>query len=176
METLKHEGPGRLGVGRVNDKVFKTPALVNVDFTLSPFNSYFYPKDFGEYDFNLAPSIPLSFYTPRDIIEKALKRLYEVDYSRFNALYLPVVRDLKYINEFLEEVLSRESFDAVYIGNSKIFVKEYRKFVEVIRLIREKDPNLMLIIDLEPFFYPLAVYLGIDAFDTRSLKLYDFHK
>ena len=176
METLKHEGPGRLGVGRVNDKVFKTPALVNVDFTLSPFNSYFYPKDFGEYDFNLAPSIPLSFYTPRDIIEKALKRLYEVDYSRFNALYLPVVRDLKYINEFLEEVLSRESFDAVYIGNSKIFVKEYRKFVEVIRLIREKDPNLMLIIDLEPFFYSLAVYLGIDAFDTRSLKLYDFHK
>ncbi len=32
----------------------------------------------------------------------------------------------------------------------------------------------MIITDLEPFFYPLAVYLGVDAFDTRSLKLYDF--
>lgn len=176
MEIIKHEGPGRLGLVKINDKTFKTPALSGVDFTISPFNSYFYPKDFGEYDFNLAPSIPLSFYTPREIIEKALNRLYDVDYSKFNALYVPVVRNLEYIDEFLENVLSQYSFDAIYIGSAKIFVKDYRRFVQAIRIIREKDPNLLLVTDLEPFFYPLAVYLGIDAFDTRSLKLYDFHK
>ena len=176
MEIIKHEGPGRLGLVKIKEKTFKTPALAGVDFTLSPFNSYFYPKDFREYDFNLAPSIPLSFYTPREIIEKALNRLYEVDYSKFNALYVPVVRNLEYVDEFLENVLSQYYFDALYIGNAKIFVKDYRRFVQAIRIIREKDPNLLLVTDLEPFFYPLAVYLGIDAFDTRSLKLYDFHK
>ncbi|USH00280.1 DUF5591 domain-containing protein [Thermococcus argininiproducens] len=174
MEIIKHEGPGRLGLVRVKDRSFKTPALVNVDFTLSPFNSYFYPKEFEDYDFTLAPSIPLSFYTPREIIEKALKRLYNVDYSKFNAIYLPTVRDTRYMEEFLEELFSQKNFDALYLGNSKILIREYRKFVEIIRLIREKDPNLMIIADLEPIFYPLAVYLGIDAFDTRSLKLYDF--
>ncbi|WP_087036896.1 archaeosine synthase subunit alpha [Thermococcus litoralis] len=176
MEIIKHEGPGRLGLVKIKEKTFKTPALSGVDFTLSPFNSYFYPKDFREYDFNLAPSIPLSFYTPREIVEKALSRLYDVDYSKFNTLYVPVVRNIEYIDEFLENILSQHSFDALYIGNAKIFVKDYRRFVQAIRLIREKDPNLLLITDLEPFFYPLAVYLGIDAFDTRSLKLYDFHK
>jgi archaeosine synthase len=176
MEIVKHEGPGRLGLVKLNGKTFKTPALSGVDFTLSPFNSYFYPKDFREYDFNLAPSIPLSFYTPREIVEKALSRLYDVDYSKFNTLYVPVVRNIEYIDEFLENVLSQYSFDALYIGNAKIFVRDYRRFVQAIKLIREKDPNLMLITDLEPFFYPLAVYLGIDAFDVRSLKLYDIHK
>jgi len=176
MEIVKHEGPGRLGLVKLNGKTFETPALSGVDFTLSPFNSYFYPKDFREYDFNLAPSIPLSFYTPREIVEKALSRLYDVDYSKFNTLYVPVVRNIEYIDEFLENVLSQYSFDALYIGNAKIFVRDYRRFVQAIKLIREKDPNLMLITDLEPFFYPLAVYLGIDAFDVRSLKLYDIHK
>ena len=78
------------------------------------------------------------------------------------------------MEEFLEEIFSQKNFDALYLGNSKILIREYRKFVETIRLIREKDPNLMIIADLEPIFYSLAVYLGIDAFDTRSLKLYDF--
>lgn len=119
MEIIKHEGPGRLGLVKIKEKTFKTPALSGVDFTLSPFNSYFYPKDFRGYDFNLAPSIPLSFYTPREIVEKALSRLYDVDYSRFNALYVPVVRNIEYIDEFLENILSQHSFDALYIGNAK---------------------------------------------------------
>ncbi|WP_324734987.1 archaeosine synthase subunit alpha [Thermococcus sp. SY098] len=176
MEILKHEGPGRLGLVRLKDKSFRTPALVNVDFTLSPFNSYFYPKDFSEYDFNLAPSIPISFYTPSEIVEKAFSRLIGVDYSNFNAFYLPAIRDVGRLERFLDKILSNNSFDALYLGNSKVLVKDYRRFVQTLRMIREKDPNLMIITDLEPFFYPLAVYLGVDAFDTRSLKLYDFHK
>ncbi len=70
--------------------------------------------------------------------------------------------------------MDRYNFDAVYLGNSKILIKEYRYFVRILRELRERFPNIMIIADLEPFFYPLAVYLGIDAFDTRSLKLYDF--
>ena len=176
MEVLRHEGPGRLGLVRLKEKSFRTPALVGLDFTLSPFNSYFYPRDFSGYDFILAPSIPISFYTPPEVIEKAFDRLYGVDYSNFNAVYVPMLRHAEYLEEFAENVLAANSFDAVYLGNSKVAVRDYRRFIQNLRMIRELDPNIMIITDLEPFFYPLAVYLGVDAFDTRSLKLYDIHK
>ncbi|WP_456326361.1 archaeosine synthase subunit alpha [Palaeococcus sp. (in: euryarchaeotes)] len=176
METLKHDGPGRRGLLRLRDKKIKTPALGGLDFSISPFNSYFYPENFDEYDLNLAPSIPLSFYTPPEIIDKSFRRLYKVDYSNFNVLYLPALRHLERVEDFLEKILSKNAFDAVYIGNSKILVKDYRRFVRTLALIRERYPNLMIITDLEPFFYPLAVYLGVDAFDTRSLRLYDLHR
>lgn len=173
MEVIKHEGPGRLGVVRLGDYSFRTPALVGIDFTLSPFNSFFHPKEPGEYDFNLAPSIPLGFYTPDEVIQKAIGRLWSVNYDGFNAFYLPALRRTEYLEEFFK-IIDRHNFDAVYLGNSKILIKEYRYFVRILRELRERFPNVMIIADLEPFFYPLAVYLGIDAFDTRSLKLYDF--
>ncbi|WP_461867135.1 archaeosine synthase subunit alpha [Thermococcus sp.] len=176
MEILRHEGPGRLGLVRLKGKSFKTPTLAGLDFTLSPFNSYFYPRDYSDYDFVLAPSIPISFYTPPEVIEKAFRRLYEVDYSKFNTLYVPMLRHVEYLEEFIKNILEMDKFDAVYLGNSKVAIREYRRFLQNLRLIREADPNLMIITDLEPFFYPLTVYLGVDAFDTRSLKLYDFHK
>lgn len=176
MEILKHEGPARLGLAKFGERKIKTPALVGLDFTLSPFNSYFYPKEFNEFDVNLAPSINVSFYAPFEIVEKAFSRLYNVDYSKFNALYLPAIRYLDLLDEFLNKILSQCQFEAIYLGNSKVLVKDYRRFVATLALIREKDPNLMIITDLEPFFYPLAVYLGVDAFDTKSLKLYDFRK
>ncbi len=175
MEILKHEGPGRLGIVRLDEKSFRTPALAGLDFTLSPFNSYFHSKDFSSYDFILAPSIPISFYTPPEVIEKAFEKLYEVDYSKFNTLYVPMLRHVEYLKEFIENILEMNRFDAVYLGNSKVAIKDYRRFLQNLYLIRELDPNMMVITDLEPFFYPLAVYLGVDAFDTRSLKLYDFH-
>lgn len=173
MEVIKHEGPGRLGLVRLEDYSFRTPALAGVDFTLSPFNSFFHPKEPGDYDFNLAPSIPLGFYTPAEVIEKALGRLWSVNYEGFNAFYLPALRRTEYLEEFFK-IIERHNFDAVYLGNSKILVKEYRYFVKILRELRERFPNVMIIADLEPFFYPLAVYLGVDAFDTRSLRLYDF--
>ncbi|MDV3102955.1 archaeosine synthase subunit alpha [Thermococcus waiotapuensis] len=173
MEVLKHEGPGRLGLVRVGDYSFRTPALAGVDFTLSPFNSFFHPDGPGNYDFNLAPSIPLGFYTPGEIIEKAIGRLWSVNYGGFNAFYLPALRRTEYLGEFFK-IIKRHGFEAVYLGNSKILIKEYRYFVRILRQLRERFPNVMIITDLEPFFYPLAVYLGVDAFDTRSLKLYDF--
>ncbi|WP_297504999.1 archaeosine synthase subunit alpha [Thermococcus sp.] len=173
MEVLRHEGPGRLGLVRIGEHTFRTPALVGVDFTLSPFNSFFHPSEPGNYDFNLAPSIPLGFYTPDDVIEKALGRLWSVNYGGFNAFYLPALRRTEYLEEFFK-IIERYNFDAVYLGNSKILIKEYRYFVRILRELRERFPNVMIIADLEPFFYPLAVYLGVDAFDTRSLKLYDF--
>ncbi|CAD5245154.1 archaeosine synthase subunit alpha [Thermococcus camini] len=173
MEVIRHEGPGRLGLVRTGERSFKTPALAGVDFTLSPFNSFFHPQGPGEYDFNLAPAIPLGFYTPDEVIEKALGRLWSVNYEGFNAFYLPALRRTSYLGEFFK-IIERYSFDAVYLGNSKILVREYRYFVKIIRELRERFPNVMIIADLEPFFYPLAVYLGVDAFDTRSLKLYDF--
>ncbi len=173
METLRHEGPGRLGLVKTGEGQFKTPALAGVDFTLSPFNSFFHPGESGGYDFNLAPAIPLGFYTPTEVIEKALGRLWSVDYNGFNAFYLPALRRTEYLEEFFK-IIERNDFDAVYLGNSKILVKEYRYFVRILRELRERFPNVMIIADLEPFFYPLAVYLGVDAFDTRSLKLYDF--
>lgn len=173
MEVIKHEGPGRLGLVRLEDYSFRTPALAGVDFTLSPFNSFFHPKEPGDYDFNLAPSIPLGFYTPAEVIEKALGRLWSVNYEGFNAFYLPALRRTEYLEEFFK-IIERHNFDAVYLGNSKILVKEYRYLVKILRALRERFPNLMIIADLEPFFYPLAVYLGVDAFDTRSLRLYDF--
>lgn len=173
MEVIKHEGPGRLGLVRLGDYSFRTPALAGVDFTLSPFNSFFHPKEPGDYDFNLAPSIPLGFYTPAEVIEKALGRLWSVNYEGFNAFYLPALRRTEYLEEFFK-IIERYNFDAVYLGNSKILVKEYRYLVKILRALRERFPNLMIIADLEPFFYPLAVYLGVDAFDTRSLRLYDF--
>ncbi|WP_010479267.1 archaeosine synthase subunit alpha [Thermococcus zilligii] len=173
MEVLKHEGPGRLGLVRVGDYSFRTPALAGVDFTLSPFNSFFHPDEPGNYDFNLAPSIPLGFYTPGEIIEKAIGRLWSVNYGGFNAFYLPALRRTEYLGEFFK-IIERHGFEAVYLGNSKILIKEYRYFVRILRELRERFPNVMIITDLEPFFYPLAVYLGVDAFDTRSLKLYDF--
>ncbi|NJE05425.1 RNA-binding protein [Thermococcus sp. M36] len=173
MEVIRHEGPGRLGLVRLGEHTFRTPALVGVDFTLSPFNSFFHPSEPGEYDFNLAPSIPLGFYTPNEVIEKALGRLWSVNYEGFNAFYLPALRRTAYLEEFFK-IIERYNFDAVYLGNSKILVREYRYFVRILRELRERFPNIMIIADLEPFFYPLAVYLGVDAFDTRSLKLYDF--
>ncbi|WP_048151105.1 archaeosine synthase subunit alpha [Palaeococcus ferrophilus] len=173
METLRHEGPGRLGLLKLGERKVATPALAGLDFTLSPFNSFFHPTAAGEYDFNLAPSIPLSFYTPAEVIEKALGRLWSVDYEGFNAFYLPALRRVEYLDEFFK-IIERYNFDAVYLGNSKILIREYRYFVRILRELRERFPNLMIIADLEPFFYPLAVYLGVDAFDTRSLKLYDF--
>ncbi len=173
MEVLRHEGPGRLGLVRLGGHSFRTPALAGVDFTLSPFNSFFHPEEPGDYDFNLAPSIPLSFYTPEDVIEKSLGRLWSVNYEGFNAFYLPALRRTEYLGEFFN-IMERYNFDAVYLGNSKILVKEYRYFVGILRELRERFPNVMIIADVEPFFYPLAVYLGVDAFDTRSLKLYDF--
>ncbi len=173
MEVLRHEGPGRLGLVRLGEHSFRTPALAGVDFTLSPFNSFFHPDEPGSYDFNLAPSIPLSFYTPGEVVEKTLGRLWSVDYEGFNAFYLPALRRTEYLGEFFK-IIERYNFDAVYLGNSKILIKEYRYFVRILRELRERFPNVMIIADLEPFFYPLAVYLGVDAFDTRSLKLYDF--
>ncbi len=173
METLKHGGPGRLGLVKIEGGQFKTPGLTGADFTLSPFNSLFHPEKSGNYDFNIAPSIPLGFYTPGEIIEKALGRLWSVDYEGFNTFYLPALRRTEYLEEFFK-IIERYGFDAVYLGNSKILVKEYRYFVRILRELRERFPNVMIIADLEPFFYPLAVYLGVDAFDTRSLKLYDF--
>ncbi|WP_148883234.1 archaeosine synthase subunit alpha [Thermococcus aciditolerans] len=173
MEVIRHEGPGRLGLVRIGERSFMAPALAGVDFTLSPFNSFFHPRGQGEYDFNLAPAIPLGFYTPDEVIEKALGRLWSVNYEGFNAFYLPALRRTSYLGEFFK-IIERYNFDAVYLGNSKILVREYRYFVKIIRELRERFPNVMIIADLEPFFYPLAVYLGVDAFDTRSLKLYDF--
>ncbi len=173
MEVLRHEGPGRLGLVRLGEHSFRTPALAGVDFTLSPFNSFFHPDEPGSYDFNLAPSIPLSFYTPGEVVEKTLGRLWSVDYEGFNAFYLPALRRTEYLGEFFK-IIERYNFDAVYLGNSKILIKEYRYFVRILRELRERFPNVMIIADFEPFFYPLAVYLGVDAFDTRSLKLYDF--
>ncbi|AEH25274.1 archaeosine synthase subunit alpha [Pyrococcus yayanosii] len=173
MEIIKHDGPGRLGVIRFEKRAVQTPALAGVDFTLSPFNSFFYPKNYSEYDFNLAPSIPLSYYTPREIIEKALPRLESINYSGFNAFYLPALKRIEYLDRLLSIVESYD-FEAIYLGNSKVLVRDYRIFVETVRRIRERFPNLVIIADLEPFFYPLAVYLGVDAFDTRSLKVYTF--
>ena len=173
MEVIKHEGPGRLGLVRLGERSFRTPALAGLDFTLSPFNSFFHPDEPGDYDFNLAPSIPLAFYTPAEVIEKALGRLWSVNYDGFNAFYLPALRRTEYLKEFFK-IIERYNFDAVYLGNSKILIREYRYFVSILRELRERFPNVMIIADLEPFFYPLAVYLGVDAFDTRSLKLYDF--
>ncbi|WP_297500670.1 archaeosine synthase subunit alpha [Thermococcus sp.] len=173
MEVLKHEGPGRLGLVRLGEHSFRTPALAGVEFTLSPFNSFFHPDEVSDHDFNLAPSIPLGFYTPAEIIEKVIGRLWSVSYSGFNTFYLPALRRIEYLDEFFK-IIERYNFEAVYLGNSKILVKEYRYFVKILRELRERFPNIMIIADLEPFFYPLAVYLGIDAFDTRSLKLYDF--
>ncbi|NJE04071.1 archaeosine synthase subunit alpha [Thermococcus sp. MV11] len=173
MEVIRHEGPGRLGLVRLGEHSFRTPALAGVDFTLSPFNSFFHPKEPGDYDFNLAPAIPLGFYTPAEVIEKAIGRLWSVNYEGFNAFYLPALRRTEYLPEFFK-IIERYGFEAVYLGNTKILVKEYRYFVRILRELRERFPNVMIIADLEPFFYPLAVYLGVDAFETRSLKLYDF--
>ncbi|NJE60728.1 archaeosine synthase subunit alpha [Thermococcus sp. 21S7] len=173
MEVIRHEGPGRLGLVRLGEHSFRTPALAGVDFTLSPFNSFFHPAEPGDYDFNLAPAIPLGFYTPDEVIEKALGRLWSVNYEGFNAFYLPALRRTIHLGEFFK-IIERYNFDAVYLGNSKVLIREYRYFVRILRELRERFPNVMIITDLEPFFYPLAVYLGIDAFDTRSLKLYDF--
>lgn len=173
MEVIRHEGPGRLGLVRTGERSFTTPALAGVDFTLSPFNSFFHPEEPGDYDFNLAPAIPLGFYTPDEVIKKAIGRLWSVNYEGFNAFYLPALRRTEYLEEFFK-IIERYGFEAVYLGNSKILVREYRYFVRILRELRERFPNVMIIADLEPFFYPLAVYLGVDAFDTRSLKLYDF--
>jgi len=173
MEVIKHEGPGGLGLVRLGEHSFRTPALAGVDFTLSPFNSFFHPEEPGDYDFNLAPTIPLGFYTPDEVIKKAIGRLWSVNYEGFNAFYLPALRRTEYLEEFFK-IIERYGFEAVYLGNSKILVREYRYFVRILRELRERFPNVMIIADLEPFFYPLAVYLGVDAFDTRSLKLYDF--
>ncbi|ASJ10549.1 RNA-binding protein [Thermococcus sp. P6] len=173
MEVIRHEGPGRLGLVRIGERTFSTPALAGVDFTLSRFNSFFHPSEPGDYDFNLAPSIPLGFYTPGEVIEKALERLRGVNYRDFNAFYFPALRRTEYLKE-LFEIIEANNFDAIYLGNSKILVREYRYFVKTLRELRERFPNTMIITDLEPFFYPLAVYLGVDAFDTRSLRLYDF--
>ncbi|BAA29204.1 archaeosine synthase subunit alpha [Pyrococcus horikoshii] len=172
MEVIKHDGPGRLGVIRLEPPV-QTPALAGVDFTISPFNSYFNPKEYHDYDFNLAPSIPLSYYTPDEVIEKALKRIETVDYSKFNTFYFPALKRDKYYPRFVE-LIEENDFDAIYIGNSKVMIKDYRGFVATLRILREKFPNAVLITDLEPFFYPLAVYLGVDAFDVRSLKIYSY--
>ncbi|HDZ35337.1 MAG TPA: RNA-binding protein, partial [Thermococcus sp.] len=136
-------------------------------------NSFFHPEEPGDYDFNLAPAIPLGFYTPDEVIKKAIGRLWSVNYEGFNAFYLPALRRTEYLEEFFK-IIERYGFEAVYLGNSKILVREYRYFVRILRELRERFPNVMIIADLEPFFYPLAVYLGVDAFDTRSLKLYDF--
>ena len=173
MEVIKHDGPGRLGLVRLDGHSFRTPALAGLDFTLSPFNSFFHPSEPGDHDFNLAPSIPLAFYTPVEVIEKAIGRLWSVDYDGFNAFYLPALRRTEYMEKFFK-IIERYNFEAVYLGNSKILIREYRYFVRILRELRERFPNVMIIADLEPFFYPLAVYLGVDAFDTRSLKLYDF--
>ncbi|NJE76529.1 archaeosine synthase subunit alpha [Thermococcus sp. ES12] len=173
MEVIRHEGPGRLGLVRLREHAFRTPALAGIDFTLSPFNSFFHPEEPGNYDFNLAPAIPLGFYTPDEVIQKALGRLWSVNYDGFNAFYLPALRRTEYLPEFFK-IIERYGFEAVYLGNTKILVREYRYFVTILRELRERFPNLMIIADLEPFFYPLAVYLGVDAFETRSLKLYDF--
>ncbi|WP_457750674.1 archaeosine synthase subunit alpha [Thermococcus sp.] len=173
MEVIKHDGPGRLGLIRLGEHSFQAPTLVGLEFTLSPFNSFFHPQEPGDYDFNLAPAIPLGFYTPSEVIEKVLGRLWSVDYDGFNTFYLPALRRTEYLDEFFK-IIDRYNFDAVYLGNSKILVREYRYFVKILRELRERFPNVMIIADLEPFFYPLAVYLGVDAFDTRSLKLYDF--
>ncbi|AFK21829.1 archaeosine synthase subunit alpha [Pyrococcus sp. ST04] len=172
MEVVKHDGPGRLGVIRLDPPV-QTPALAGIDFTISPFNSFFYPKNYSEYDFNLAPAIPLSYYTPDEVIKKAIKRILEVDYSKFNTFYFPALKRDKYYGEFFK-IIEENEFEAIYIGNSKVMVRDYRGFVNTIRALREKFPNAVLITDLEPFLYPLAVYLGIDAFDVRSLKIYEF--
>ncbi|AEC51580.1 hypothetical protein PNA2_0664 [Pyrococcus sp. NA2] len=172
MEVVKHDGPGRLGIIRLEPPV-QTPALAGVDFTISPFNSYFHPKEFSEYDFNLAPAIPLSYYTPDEVIEKALKRIEAVDYSKFNAFYFPALKREKYYPRLLK-IIEENDMEAIYIGNSKVMIKDYRGFVSTVRILRENFPNAILITDLEPFFYPLAVYLGIDAFDIRSLKIYSY--
>jgi len=173
MEVLRHGGPGRLGLVRLGGRLFRTPALSGVDFTLSPFNSFFHPDEPEDHDFNLAPSIPLGFYTPDEVIQKALGRLLRVNYEDFNTFYLPALRRMEYLDEFFR-IIEGNDFDAVYLGNSKILIKEYRYFVRILRGLRERFPNVMIIADLEPFFYPLAVYLGVDAFDTSSLRLYDF--
>jgi len=173
MEVLRHDGPGRLGLFKRGELSIKTPGLVGLELTLSPFNSFFYPDAPGDYDFNLAPAIPLGFYTPPEVIEKSLRRIRGVDYSDFNTFYLPALRRTEYMADFLE-ILEGGDFEAVYLGNSKILVREYRHFVRILRELRERFPNVMIIADLEPFFYPLAAYLGVDAFDVRSLRLYDF--
>ncbi len=169
VEVLKHDGPGRLGIVEIGGRMVNTPS---VDLSVSPFNSFFQPFKPTSHDLRLAPSIPLGFYTPDHVVTKAMEMLEGVDYRGYNTLYLPALRKMKFLQELMKP-LEENDFDAVYIGNSKQLVREYRTFVQVLRTIRERFPGILVVMDLEPFFYPLAVYLGVDAFDVRSLKVYD---
>ncbi len=172
VETVKHDGPGRIGIFRLGERRFETPA---VEISISPFNSFFSPVPPSQldYDLNLAPAIPLGFYSPKDVIEKAVKRIAETDYTGYNTLYIPALKRIEMIEAFLD-VMRENEFEAVYIGNSRQLERNYREFVLILRKLREEFPNVLIVMDVEPFLYPLAVYLGADAFDTRSLKLYDF--
>jgi len=172
IETIRHEGPGRLGILKLEgrEERFETPT---VDLSLSPFNSLFNPSPPGNYDLNLAPSIPLGFYSPEEIVRKAVDRIRSVSYDGYNTFYLPALKKAKMLDEFVGIIEDNHS-EAVYVGNSRQLTKNYREFVEILRRLRERFPNVLIVIDLEPYFYPLAVYLGVDAFDTRSLRLYDF--
>ncbi|NPA47026.1 MAG: RNA-binding protein [Thermococci archaeon] len=178
VETLKHEGPGRLGIARIrrpHERRIETPT---VDLSVSPFNSLFNPQpasSLEEYDLTLAPSLPLGFYSPEEVVAKVLEKIGEIDYGDYNTFYLPALKNTKMLDGFLRILEdSGNEFEAVYVGNSRQLTKNYREFVETLKCLRERLPNTLIVMDVEPFFYPLAVYLGVDAFDTRSLKLYDF--
>ncbi len=63
-----------------------------------------------------------------------------MDYSGFNAFYLPpALRRTEYLGEFLGTI-ERHGFEAVYLGNSRILVREYRYFVRILRELRERFP------------------------------------
>lgn len=189
LETVRHEGPGRLGKLFFDDMTFYTPSLLWSAAAGPAPDSFLtltdktqesgrgkiisYGTVFTEpkiHDFGILPSYPSGYDVPEEIAEHAV--IKTIEFASQYPGHAAVVEGGKHVALRKRCAENFKDRPLLMIADSDKLIKNQRRLVETVVAIRESiSPNTALYMPgVPPHFFPLLSYMGVDFFDlTRPI-------
>lgn len=193
LETLKHQGPARLGKFHIDGYMVPTPNFFH--FTRFPGRHNLYLADIGtetrkkplirdcsffelerghslmKKPFGLLPDFPAGFHVPRGLAEEAMKETLRIaeKYPAYGAV-VPATRYPDLAEEAAKQLKGRP---LLAVGGGKKLASNPRLLVEVVSRIREaSSPTTALYYPFAPAaMFPVLAYMGVDLFDSADALL-----
>ncbi len=187
LETVRHEGPGRLGKLFFEDAVFQTPSLLWSSAAGSVPGSFLTLTDKAQegrkgqiisygtvlaepkiHGFGILPSHPSGYDVAEDIAEYAVGKTME--FASAYPGYGAVIEGGKHVALRKRCAENFRDRPLLKIADSDRLIENQRKLVETVIAIKESaNPNTALYMpDVPPHFFPLLSYMGVDLFDLTS--------
>jgi queuine/archaeosine tRNA-ribosyltransferase len=181
FEILRHSGPARLGIFRIDSQVVTTPnffsivtprikiehdiylALESTKTDIRPLIVHYdTPKEGG-----IPPDLHVGFDVPYEIAKLAVEETIKKVRNLKSPAGGGVIQGSKYLDLRITCARALKDLPLLVIANGKELIRNPRLLVEIVTSIRENiSPNTALYLpSAPPFMFYILSYMGIDFFD-----------